>query len=112
MKQIKAVIRHEKLQDVLNALEKAGYNGIMITEVEGHGTQKGITHQWRGEKYRLDLIPKIMIDIVVNDSAVETIKKAIISSARMGEVGDGKIFVYNVEEVIRIRTGEVNEKAI
>jgi nitrogen regulatory protein P-II 1 len=112
MKQIKAVIRHEKLQDVLNALEKAGYNGIMITEVEGHGTQKGITHQWRGEKYRLDLIPKIMIDIVVKDSALETIKNAIISSARMGEVGDGKIFVYNVEEVIRIRTGEVNEKAI
>ncbi len=112
MKQIKAVIRHEKLQDVLTALEKAGYNGIMITEVEGHGTQKGITHQWRGEKYRLDLIPKIMIDIVVKDSAVETIKNAIISSARMGEVGDGKIFVYNVEEVIRIRTGEVNEKAI
>lgn len=112
MKQIKAVIRHEKLQDVLDALEKAGYNGIMITEIEGHGTQKGITHQWRGEKYRLDLIPKIMIDIVVKDSVVEIIKKAIIDSARIGEVGDGKIFIYNVEEVVRIRTGETNEKAI
>lgn len=112
MKQIKAVIRNEKLQDVLNALEKVGYNGIMITEIEGHGTQKGITHQWRGEKYRLDLIPKIMIDIVVHDAAVEVIKKAIIDSARMGEVGDGKIFIYNVEEVVRIRTGETNEQAI
>ena len=112
MKQIKAVIRPEKLQEVLSSLEKVGYNGIMITEIEGHGTQKGITHQWRGEKYRLDLVPKIMIDIVVKDSAVEIIKKAIIQSARLGEVGDGKIFVYNVEEVTRIRTGETNDAAL
>ncbi len=112
MKQIKAVIRPEKLQDVLNALQKVGYNGIMITEIEGHGTQKGVIHQWRGEKYRLDLIPKVMLDIVVKDSAVETIKKAIIDVARIGEVGDGKIFVFNVEEVVRIRTGETNDEAI
>jgi nitrogen regulatory protein P-II 1 len=112
MKQIKAVIRPEKLQDVLDALAKVGYNGITVTEIEGHGTQKGITHQWRGEKYTLDLIPKKMLDIVVRDSAVETIKKAIIDAARVGEVGDGKIFVYNVEEVIRIRTGETDEDAL
>lgn len=112
MKQIKAVIRPEKLQDVLNALQKVGYNGIMITEIEGHGTQKGVIHQWRGEKYRLELIPKIMLDIVVKDSAVETIKKAIIGAARIGEVGDGKIFVFNIEEVVRIRTGETNDEAI
>lgn len=112
MKQIKAVIRPEKLQDVLNALDKVNYNGIMITEIEGHGVQKGVTHQWRGEKYRLDLIPKVMLDIVVKDSAVDIIKKTIIDAAKVGEVGDGKIFIYNVEEVIRIRTGEINDDAI
>jgi len=112
MKEIKAVIRPEKLQDVLSALDKVGYNGIMITEIEGHGIQKGITHQWRGEKFRLDLVPKIMLDIVANDSVVETIKNAIIHSARTGELGDGKIFIYNVEEVVRIRTGETDNDAI
>lgn len=112
MKQIKAVIRPEKLQDVLQSLDRIGYDGIMITEIEGHGRQKGITHQWRGEKYQLELIPKIMLDLVVHDKDVKTITNAIINSARMGEVGDGKIFIYNIEEVIRIRTGEVNEKAL
>jgi nitrogen regulatory protein P-II 1 len=112
MKQIKAIIRPEKLQEVLNALGRVGCNGIMVTEIEGHGAQKGITHQWRGEKYRLELIPKLMVDIVVNDNEVDAIKNAIMLSARMGEVGDGKIFVYNVEEVIRIRTGETNQQAV
>ena len=112
MKQIKAVIRPEKLQDVLAALEKIGCKGVTVTEIEGHGTQKGIVHQWRGEKYKLELVPKIMLDIVVKDSDVEKIKKAMIVTARTGEVGDGKIFVYNVEEIIRIRTGETDENAI
>jgi nitrogen regulatory protein P-II 1 len=112
MKQIKAVIRPEKLQEVMNALERVGYNGIMVTGIEGHGIQKGVTHQWRGEKYRLDMIPKVMLDIVVKDSAVDIIKKTIIDAARVGEVGDGKIFIYNVEEVVRIRTGETNDDAI
>jgi nitrogen regulatory protein P-II 1 len=112
MKQIKAVIRPEKLQDVLNSLDRVGCDGIMVTEVEGHGRQKGITHQWRGEKYQLELIPKVMLDLVVHDKDVTNIKNAIINSARMGEVGDGKIFIYNIEEVIRIRTGEANDNAL
>lgn len=112
MKQIKAVIRPEKLQDVLTALDRAGCDGIMITEIEGHGKQKGITHQWRGEKYQLELIPKVMLDLVVRDKDVDKIKNTIINSARMGEVGDGKIFIFNIEEVVRIRTGETNDNAI
>jgi len=112
MKHIKAVIRPEKLQDVLDALEKTCCKGLMVTEIEGHGTQKGITHQWRGEKFRLELIPKVMLDIVVKDSELDIVKKTIIDAARIGEVGDGKIFVYNVEEVVRIRTGDTNEDAI
>lgn len=112
MKEIKAVIRPEKLSDVLNALEKVGYSGIMVSEVEGHGIQKGITHQWRGEKYTLDLIPKKLITIVAKDKDVDVIKNAIIKVARVGEVGDGKIFITNVDEVIRIRTGDINDAAL
>lgn len=113
MKQIKAVIKPEKLSDVREALEKSGcYRGSMITDIMGQGTQKGIIQAWRGEKYRMDLIPKIMLDLVVKDDDVETVKKIIIDSARTGEIGDGKIFIYNVEEVIRIRTGEEGDDAI
>lgn len=112
MKQIKAVVRPEKLQDILRALENTGYNGIMITEIEGHGIQKGIVHQWRGEKYRLELIPKIMVDLVVKDDSVERIKKAIIEAARIGEAGDGKLFIYTVDDAVRIRTGETGDAAL
>lgn len=113
MKQIKAVIRTEKLSEVREALEKAGcYRGAMISEIMGQGTQKGIIQAWRGEKYKMDLLPKVTIDIVVKDEDADTIKKLIIASARTGEFGDGKIFVYNVEEVIRIRTGEQGNDAI
>jgi nitrogen regulatory protein P-II 1 len=113
MKQIKAVIRTEKLCDVRAALEKAGcYRGAMITDIMGQGIQKGITQAWRGEKYTVDLLPKVMIALVVKDEDVETIKKVIIASARTGEIGDGKIFIYNVEEVVRIRTGEEGVAAI
>jgi nitrogen regulatory protein P-II 1 len=112
MKQVKAVIRPEKLQDVRNSLELVGCSGMMISEIEGHGSQKGIVQQWRGEKYRLELIPKIMIDMVVKDTDVNKIIDAIIKSAGVGEFGDGKIFVYNIEQVIRIRTGEEGEAAL
>lgn len=112
MKHIIAIIRPEKLETVRNALENVGYSGIMISEIEGHGKQKGIVQQWRGEKYKLDLIPKIKLEVVVKDSEVNIIKEAIIQNARTGEVGDGKIFIYNVEEVIRIRTGEEGESAL
>lgn len=113
MKHVKAVIRPEKLNDVRAALEKAGcYNGIMITDIVGHGNQKGIAQIWRGEKYNIDLIPKLMLDMVVQDKDVPAIKKALLESAPIGDIGDGKIFIYNVEEVVRIRTGEEGEPAI
>ena len=113
MKQVKAVIRTEKLNDVREALEKAGcYRGAMISDIMGQGTQKGITQSWRGEKYKMDLLPKVMIDLVVRDEDLPVIKKVLIDSARTGEIGDGKIFIYNVEEVIRIRTGEEGNDAL
>lgn len=113
MKHIKAVIQPEKLSDVRDALDKAGhFGGIMISEIMGHGNQKGIVQAWRGEKYQVDLLPKVMLDLVVKDEDLETVKKIIINSARVGEIGDGKIFVYNVEGITRIRTGETDNDAI
>jgi len=113
MKHIKAIIRPEKLSDVRSALEKLDcYNGITVTEVLGQGNQKGIVRSWRGEKYEIDLIPKVCIELVVRDEDVNTIKNAIIKNAHTGEVGDGKIFITTVEEVIRIRTGEEGLNAL
>jgi len=113
MKHIKAIIRPEMLGKVKEALKKANCHGIMVTEIEGHGQQGGILQQWRGEKYEIDLLPKISIDVVVKDADVERVIKAIVTSARTGsDKGEGKIFVYDVERVIRIRTGEENEAAI
>jgi nitrogen regulatory protein P-II 1 len=112
MKHIIAIIRPEKLDDVRASLQEVGYSGLMISEVEGHGKQKGIVQQWRGEKYKVDLIPKIKLEIVVKDSEVEKIKKMLIEKARTGEIGDGKIFISTVDEVIRIRTGEAGETAL
>lgn len=112
MKRIESIIRPEKLESVRRALENIGYSGVMISEVEGHGKQKGVIQQWRGEKYKVDLLPKIKIEIIVKDSDAERITNAIISSAKTGEIGDGKIFISSVEEAIRIRTGEKGEKAI
>lgn len=113
MKLVRSIIQPDKLGDVRTELEKTGcYRGISITEIMGQGSQKGITQTWRGEKYRIDLIPKIMIDLVVKDDDVPAIKEAILKGARSGEFGDGKIFVFNVEEATRIRTGEENEDAL
>ncbi|OGW90221.1 MAG: transcriptional regulator [Omnitrophica bacterium RIFCSPLOWO2_01_FULL_50_24] len=112
MKKIEAIIRPEKLEAVRNTLESSGYPGIMLTEVQGHGKQKGFTQQWRGEEYRVDLLPKIKLEIVVNDEDVKRIIDAIISCAKTGQVGDGKIFVYDVVEAIRIRTRESGKVAV
>jgi nitrogen regulatory protein P-II 1 len=112
MKHIIAVIRPEKLDEVRAALEKVGYSGLMISEIEGHGKQKGIVQQWRGEKYKVDLISKIKLEAVVKDSEAATIVKTIIENARTGDIGDGKIFISHVDEVIRIRTGETGEIAL
>ncbi len=112
MKRITAIIRPEKLEQVRQALEKVGYSGLMISEIQGHGKQKGIVQQWRGEKYKVDLISKVKMEIVVKDSEVSVIKKTIVENARTGEIGDGKIFISNIDEVIRIRTGEEGETAL
>ncbi len=112
MKKIEAVIRPEKLDDVKKALEVAGYPGITITQIEGHGKQKGVTAQWRGEIYRVDLLPKTKVEIVAAEKDQEKIISAIQKVAGTGNVGDGKIFVTNIEEVIRIRTGDRGEKAL
>ena len=112
MKKIEAIIRPEKLESVRNALEKVGFPGLMITEIEGHGQQKGITQQWRGKKYKVELLPKMKIEIVVKDQDVERIAKAIADSAKTGAIGDGKIFIYDIENTIRIRTGEKGETAL
>lgn len=112
MKRITAIIRPEKLEQVRQALERVGYSGLMISEIQGHGKQKGIVQQWRGEKYKVDLISKVKMEIVVKDSEVAIIKRTIIENARTGEIGDGKIFISNIDEVIRIRTGEEGETAL
>lgn len=113
MKHVKAVIRPEMLEHVRAALEKEGCcNGVTISEVMGQGKQKGVVQVWRGEKFHLDLLPKVMLDMVVKDADVPTIKKVIIETASKGECGDGKIFIYDVAEVVRIRTGEEGEDAL
>ena len=113
MKHIKAIIKPEKLDDVKEAVKKTGCTGMMVTGIEGHGQQGGIKQQWRGEKYELDLLPKVSIDIVVPDAKVDSIIEAILTSARTGcGMGDGKIFIYDVERVIRIRTGEEDDSAL
>jgi len=112
MKRIEAIIRPEKLEAVRSALENVGYTGLMITEIEGHGKQRGVVQQWRGEKYKVDFLPKIKIEIVVKDDKVESIIKTIIDNAKTGEIGDGKIFIYSIDNAIRIRTGEKGELAL
>lgn len=112
MKKIEAIIRPEKLDDVRRALEASGYPGITITQIEGHGKQKGVTQQWRGEIFKVDLLPKTKVEIVVSDKDQEKILSAIQKSAVTGSVGDGKIFVSDVSEALRIRTNERGEKAL
>lgn len=112
MKKIEAIIRPEKLDDVRRALEASGYPGITITQIEGHGRQKGVTQQWRGEVYRVDLLPKTKVEIVASDKDQEKILSAIQKASNTGSVGDGKIFVSDVSEVVRIRTNDRGEKAL
>lgn len=109
---IEAIIRPEMLQSVRNALEKVGYPGIMVTQIDGHGIQKGVTQQWRGEKYKLDLLPKTKIEIISARQEVDKILNVIVQSAKTGSFGDGKIFVYDMKGIVRIRTGEEGLTAI
>lgn len=112
MKEIVAIIRPEKLEEVKNALEEAGCHGMTVTEVRGRGRQLGITESYRGRDYRIDLIPKTKIEIVVNDEDLEKVIDTIVKSAQTGDIGDGKIFISGVEDVVRIRTGESGKKAV
>lgn len=112
MKKIEAIIRPESIDAVRSALSAAGVTGLMISDIEGHGKQKGVIQQWRGEKYRVELLAKIRIETVVKDDDVERIAGVIIESARTGEIGDGKIFIYPITEAIRIRTGEKGDSVI
>ncbi|MCH7771917.1 MAG: P-II family nitrogen regulator [Bacteroidetes bacterium] len=112
LKKIEAIIRPFKLEDVKEALVEVGIRGLTISEVRGYGRQKGHTETYRGSEYRIEFIPKIKIEVVVEDSIVNKVVDAIIKSAKTGQVGDGKIFIYNVNEVIRIRTEESGKQAL
>ena len=112
MKKIIAIIRPNKLEDVKQALEEIGCHGLTIKDVKGRGRQLGITESYRGRDYKVDLLPKTEIEIVTKDEEVEDIVKSIVKTGQTGNIGDGKIFISTVEEVVRIRTGERGDKAI
>jgi nitrogen regulatory protein P-II 1 len=111
MKKIEAVIKPFKMDDVREALSEVGVNGMTVTEVKGFGRQKGHTELYRGAEYQVDFLPKVKIELVIADEQVDLAIEAIMKTAQTGKIGDGKIFVYDVERVIRIRTGEENEDA-
>lgn len=112
MKMIAAVIKHFKLDDVRKALSEIGVQGMTVIEVKGFGRQKGHTEVYRGVEYEVKFLPKLKIEVVVSDESLDKVVNVIVESARTGEIGDGKIFVYDVREVVRIRTGERGEEAI
>ncbi len=112
MKKIEAIIKPFKIEDVKEALSELGIEGMTVSEVKGFGRQKGHTEIYRGSEYTVDFLPKIKLEIVVTDELVEKASAAIISSAKTGKIGDGKVFVLNIESVTRIRTEETGEKAI
>ena len=112
MKKIEAMIKPFKLDDVRESLSDIGISGMTITEVRGFGRQKGHTELYRGAEYMVDFLPKVKLEVVVPDELVDQCIEAVIETAQTGKIGDGKIFVYNVERAIRIRTGEENEDAI
>ena len=112
MKKITAIIKPFKLDEVREALSDANINGLTVTEVKGFGRQKGHTELYRGAEYVVDFLPKVKIEVVVDDSMLELATEAIMKSARTGKIGDGKIFVQDIEQVIRIRTGETCIDAI
>ena len=112
MKFVTAIIKPFKVEEVRIALDKIGISGLTMTEVKGFGRQKGHTELYRGAEYTIDFLPKIKIEIAVSDEMVEQVKTAIVESAGSGKIGDGKIFISSIEEVVRIRTGETNEDAL
>ena len=112
MKKIEAIIRHERLQDVQDALDQLGVSGLTVSEVVGCGRQKGYTEQYRGVRANISLLPKIKVESVVPSDIVDSVVEAIVGAARTGNVGDGRVFVYDVVQSIRIRTGEDGEESV
>ncbi len=112
MKKIEAVVKPFKLDEVREALAEVGVTGLTVTEVKGFGRQKGHTELYRGAEYVVDFLPKVKIEVVVSEKMLEPAIEAIVKAARTGKIGDGKIFVTSVEQVVRIRTGETDEAAI
>jgi len=112
MKKIEAIVRHYKLEDVKNALAEQGVVGMTITEVRGFGRQKGHTEMYRGTEYAVDFVPKVKIEIAVDDDRLQSAIDTVIRSAQTGQIGDGKIFVSDLQDTIRIRTGETGTEAL
>lgn len=112
MKLIQAIIRREKLEEVKVALDAVHCPGMMVWDIVGHGKQKGITEQFRGRQFKVDFLPKTKIEIVVGDAELKTVVDTIVKAAATGKVGDGKVFVSTIEDVVRIRTGEKGAVAV
>jgi nitrogen regulatory protein P-II 1 len=112
MKKVEAIIRHFKLEDVKEALHAKGISGMTVTEVRGFGRQKGHTETYRGAEYAVDFVPKVKVEVVASDVLVQDVIDTIVKTARTGQVGDGKIFVTQLSNVIRIRTGETDTSAV
>lgn len=112
MKKIEAIVRHHKLEDVKNGLTAVGITGMTVTEVRGFGRQKGHTEIYRGTEYTVDFVPKVKVEVAVDDGKVSAAIDTIVGAARTGQIGDGKIFVSDLSETIRIRTGETGPSAL
>jgi nitrogen regulatory protein P-II 1 len=112
MKKVEAIVRHFKLEDVKSAITEVGIHGMTVTEVRGFGRQKGHKETYRGAEYIVDFMPKVKLDVVVDDADLDKLVEAIVQAARTGQVGDGKIFVSTIDQVVRIRTGEQNVEAL
>lgn len=112
MKKVEAIVRHFKLEDVKNALTEQGIQGMTVSEVRGFGRQKGHTEIYRGTEYAIDFVPKVKIEVVCSAESLQTVIDAILKTAQTGQIGDGKIFVSELEDSIRIRTGERGEEAL
>ena len=112
MKRVEAIIKPFKLEDVKDALAEIGIDGMTVSEVKGYGRQKGHSELYRGAEYVVDFLPKIKMEMIVNDDMVDQATAAIVEAARTGKIGDGKIFVSDIEQIIRIRTGEIDSEAV
>lgn len=112
MKKVEAIVRPDRLNAVLKELSEVGYPGVTITNVKGHGKQKGVTYHWRGNEYSVTIVNKVKMEVVVLDEDVDRIVDVIIMHSRTGEIGDGKVFILDIAGAVRIRTGDVGNEAI